>query len=234
MTAASISIVALGKRFPVSVRAAPFALFVVLMAVEPSLARLLPENLDPRWLYGFRSLLAASLLLAFWRYFVELTTAPVPRAGDFLLALGVGLGVLAIWLVLSDGFFVIGHSGSGFDPRAANGRIDWPLALMRLAGSALVVPLMEELFWRSFVMRWLENHDFSHFDPAAVGLRALLLSSLVFGFEHSQWLAGILAGLAYGWLYRSRRNLWVPVVAHMVTNAGLGCWVLATGAWYFW
>lgn len=69
---------------------------------------------------------------------------------------------------------------------------------------------------------------------AQQGVRAVLLSSVVFGLEHSQWLAGILAGIAYGWLYLRTGNLWVAIVAHAVTNAGLGIWVLATGAWYFW
>jgi CAAX prenyl protease-like protein len=93
---------------------------------------------------------------------------------------------------------------------------------------------MEELFWRSLVMRWLEDTDFAALNPAQVGFRALLLSSLAFGFEHSQWLAGVLAGIAYGWLYQRSGNLWVAVVAHATTNVGLGLWVLATGAWYFW
>ena len=224
-----------GGFFPPAIlyRAIPFAVFIGLLAVEPWLARQLPDGLDARWLYGVRSLLVASLLLLFWRHFGELARGPT-KTRDWLLALVVGLAVLAIWLKLDSGIFVLGQSGSGFDPRMEDGSLDWPLALMRLAGSALVVPLMEELFWRSLVMRWLEKADFVAVDPARVGIFALLFSSLVFGIEHSQWVAGILAGLAYGWLYQRSRNLWVPIVAHVVTNAGLGIWVLVTGSWYFW
>ncbi|MBU1363597.1 MAG: CAAX prenyl protease-related protein [Gammaproteobacteria bacterium] len=219
---------------PVLARAVPFAVFIGLMAAEPWLAAQLAEVIEPHWLYGLRAALVAGLLFAFWPGFTELTAARRPSAREIGLALTAGLMVLGIWLLLDSGIFVLGESGSGFVPDAADGGIDWPLALMRLAGSALVVPLMEELFWRSLVMRWLEEADFSAVDPARIGLRAVLVSSLVFGLEHSQWAAGMLAGLVYGWLYMRSGNLWVAIVAHAVTNAGLGIWVLATGAWYFW
>lgn len=216
-------------------RAIPFLVFIALLIAEPWLGRQLAGFVDPRWLYGARSLVVAGLLVYFWQQFVELTSFSLPRGRDLLLASGVGVVVLALWLILDHGVFIWGQSGSGFDPRAADGTLQWPLALMRLAGAALVVPIMEELFWRSLAMRWLENaDDFGAVEPGKIGVRALLLSSLAFGFEHSQWMAGILAGLAYGWLYMRSRNLWVPIIAHAVTNAGLGVWVLTTGAWYFW
>ena len=219
---------------PAVARALPFAVFIGLMATEPWLAAQLTGVIDPRWLYGIRAALVAGLLFVFLPSFMELTSARRPSIREVGLALAAGLFVLAVWLLLDSGIFVLGQSGSGFDPRTADGSIDWSLALMRLAGAALMVPLMEELFWRSLVMRWLEDADFLTVNPVRVGLRAVLLSSIVFGLEHSQWAAGMLAGLVYGWLYVRSGNLWVPVAAHAVTNAGLGIWVLATGAWYFW
>lgn len=219
---------------PVVARALPFAVFIALMAAGPWLAAQLAGVIDPRWLYAIRAALVAGLLFVFWPSFIELTAARRPSIRDSGLAVAAGLMVLAIWLLLDSGAFVLGASGSGFEPLAVDGSIDWSLALMRLAGSALVVPLMEELFWRSLVMRWLEDADFSAVDPARIGLRAVLLSSVAFGLEHSQWAAGMLAGVVYGWLYVRSGNLWIPIAAHAVTNAGLGIWVLATGAWYFW
>jgi uncharacterized protein len=232
----SVGVLARGLSFPAPAvaRALPFAVFIGLMAVEPWLAAQLAGVIDPRWLYGIRAGLVAGLLFVFWPSFTELTAAHRPSVQEIWLALAAGLLVLGIWLLLDSGIFVLGQSGSGFEPHAADGSIDWSLALMRLAGSALVVPLMEELFWRSLVMRWLEEADFLAVDPARIGLRAVLLSSIVFGLEHSQWVAGMLAGLVYGWLYVRSGNLWVAIAAHAVTNAGLGVWVLATGAWYFW
>jgi len=97
-----------------------------------------------------------------------------------------------------------------------------------------VVPLMEELFWRSFLLRWIQQTDFLALAPMQIGLRAILIGSVLFGIEHSLWLAGIVAGLAYAWLYRASGNLWPPIVAHAVTNFSLGVWVLHSGQWQFW
>lgn len=215
-------------------RVLPFAAFVVLLALEPALARVLSPTLDPRWLYAVRAAVAAGLLGWFWRDYGELARPAAPDRRHLLAAVAIGLGVLALWRTLDGGWLVLGAPGAGFDPRAADGTLIWPLALARLAGAALVVPLIEELFWRAFVLRWLEDADFSSVAPGRVGGRALILSSIVFGLEHQQWAAGIVAGLAYGWLYRRSGNLWLAVSAHAVTNAGLGLHVLASGAWHYW
>ena len=35
-----------------------------------------------------------------------------------------------------------------------------PLVAVRWIGATLVVPVMEELFWRSFLMRWFQRTQF--------------------------------------------------------------------------
>jgi CAAX prenyl protease-like protein len=104
----------------------------------------------------------------------------------------------------------------------------------RLIGAAIIVPVMEELFWRSLVMRWIDDKNFLNFSPGNVSLLALVISSGVFASAHHLWLAGLLAGLVYGALYIRYRNLWVPIVAHAVTNGVLGIWVMCTGHWQYW
>ena len=71
-------------------------------------------------------------------------------------------------------------------------------------------------------------------DLAAGAGVTVVLSTFLFMLAHTLWLAAILAGLAYAWLYRRTGRLWVPVVAHAVTNGVLGAWVIATGQWAFW
>jgi CAAX prenyl protease-like protein len=61
-----------------------------------------------------------------------------------------------------------------------------------------------------------------------------MITTVLFGVEHNQWLAGAIAGAAYNWLYMRSGNLWVPVCAHALTNAALGVWIIATGNWQFW
>ena len=106
--------------------------------------------------------------------------------------------------------------------------------MMRISGAALIVPPMEELFWRSLVMRWVDQRDFLACPAASVTLRALVFSSVAFGVEHPLWFAGVLAGLVYGGLYRMSGSLWVAIVAHAVTNLALGIWVVGGAHWDFW
>lgn len=218
---------------PALYRILPFAAFIALMALEPWLATLLETLADVRWLYAVRTVVAAVLLVWAWPHLSELHR-PRLTGRDWLLALLVGLGVLVVWLSFASGIFVFGEARAGTPLLTANGDRDWPLIAMRLAGSALVVPLIEEVFWRSFVMRWIDTPRFVALEASRIGLRALLLSSVVFGLEHSQWFAGMIAGLAYGELYRRSGQLWPGVIAHATTNAGLGLWVIFVGAWQFW
>ena len=200
-------------------RVLPFALYMAFLAIEGNVAALLPD-LDGRWLYPVKVGAVALLLWAYRAHYSELFQRPDARW-------------VVLWINLEGGWLDLG-GGAGFDPRDGGGAIRWELALPRLAGAALVVPIMEELFWRSFLLRWIDKPDFLALEPARLSLRALLIASVLFGLEHTLWFAGILAGLAYGWLYRASGNLWAPIAAHATTNLLLGVWVLSTGSWRFW
>jgi CAAX prenyl protease-like protein len=76
--------------------------------------------------------------------------------------------------------------------------------------------------------------DFQTVEPPQLSLKSFSITVLLFGFEHNLWLAGIVAGAAYSWLYMRYRNLWTPILAHAVTNGLLGWWVVQTGNWSFW
>ena len=65
-------------------------------------------------------------------------------------------------------------------------------------------------------------------------LFAFVVSSVLFGLLHGAWVAGILAGMAYGWMRYRRGRLGDAVVAHMTTNLLLSGYVLATGQWSYW
>ena len=112
--------------------------------------------------------------------------------------------------------------------------VGWTLTLVRLLGSALVISVIEEFFWRGFVYRWYQRRDFLAVDPGRFDVPAWLIVAVVFGFEHAEWLAGTVTGLAYGWLYIRTRDIWACCVAHATTNLLLGVYVLATGSWAFW
>jgi hypothetical protein len=216
---------------PILSRAAPFVLFVALLALSPLLHRL--ADMDGRWWYAVRVALATAVMAGFWRHYVELASIQAVQMHHWLLTAAVGVAVFALWVNLD--FFPLAFPvATGYAPLSAQGGIDWGLAATRLLGSALVVPVMEELFWRSLVLRWIEHPRFLDVAPAQAGTRALLISALLFGLEHHLWFAGLLAGIAYGWLYMHTGNLWTAIAAHAITNTVLGAWVLLTGSWRFW
>jgi CAAX prenyl protease-like protein len=212
-------------------RILPFLTYILFIVAADLLERLGWRGAELRWLYGVKIGAVALVLAIFWRSYDELKPFRLPAPG-ILLALAAGVLVLVLWVNLGAGWMVIG-SPEGFDP-TSGGRIDWPLVALRIAGAALVVPLMEELFWRSFLMRWIVAADFQSVDPSQVNVRSFIITSVLFGFEHNLWLAGIVAGLAYSALYMRHRTLWSPILAHAVTNGLLGAWVVATGSWTYW
>lgn len=213
---------------PVVARTVPFGLYILFLALGSAIT-----TVDVRWLYPIQVGIVALALVLFRRSYEELAPLRSLSGGHWSLAFIVGLIVFVLWIHLDASWMTIGEVGKGFDPRD-DGHVNMALATFRIAGAALVVPVMEELFWRSFVMRWIDKPAFLTVSPTAVSLKALVLSSAVFAVEHHLWFAGLIAGLAYGWLYRATGNLWVPVIAHAVTNGLLGAWVLYTGSWQFW
>ena len=229
---------ALGRTlpWPSLSRGIPFAVYIFFVVITPWLAPAFPE-FDPRWFYAFKvGAVAVSLFLLRHHYTELLCSRPVrgvPEAVNTLLAVVVGATVFLLWIHLDHPWLTVG-AVTGFDARASDGTLDWRLSIVRLVGTALVVPIMEELFWRSWIMRRLDCSAYWTCPPQAITLRALFLSSLVFGLEHRLWFAGVLAGLAYGSVYRYSGNLRTPVIAHAVTNLLLGLWVLETGNWQFW
>lgn len=215
-------------------RAAPFALFMALLALRGAAPEDGSWGFDARWLYGVAALAVAALLAYFWRDYGELVRQTWPEARELLLAVAAGLGVFALWIHLDAPWMSIGPPAADFVPADAAGAIDWSLVAVRWLGATLVVPVMEELFWRSFLMRWIAHPLFLGVDPRRAGLKAVVLSTFVFTLAHTLWLAAAIAGLVYAWLYVRTGRLWVPVIAHAVTNGALGVWVVATENWQFW
>jgi CAAX prenyl protease-like protein len=212
-------------------RILPFLTYLVFLAITELLARLGWSAAELRWLYGARIAAVALLLAIFWRQYSELKTLRL-HANGLMTALATGVAVLALWIGLDAGWMTVG-TPAGFDP-TASGRIDWALVATRIAGAALVVPVMEELFWRSFLMRWIDTPAFESVEPSQVSIKSLILTSVLFGLEHNLWLAGVLAGLAYSALYMRHGTIWSPILAHAVTNGLLGMWVVVTSSWSYW
>lgn len=215
-------------------RILPFAAFMLLLALRGLVGAQLPGDIDARWLYALQAGAAAALLLWWWRGYGELARQNLPSVREALASVAIGLLVFVLWISLDAPWMQLGEPSASFLPLDAQGRPIWPLIVTRWLGAALVVPVMEELFWRSFLMRWLEEPQFEAVPVSRVGFRAILLSTFVFTLAHTLWLAAIVAGLAYALLYKHTGKLWCAVIAHAVTNGVLGIWVVYSGHWQFW
>lgn len=222
-------------------RALPFAIYILFLALDDPLSQLLDWlQVDVRWLYILRISAVSALLLYFWRDYTELKRKPA--SADFLYAGIAGLLVLIIWIFPYPDWLGGGDT-QGFNPLSSSTELSSELGpklsalfwiSVRILGAALLVPVMEELFWRSFVMRWFDKADFLKVTPEKISNYAYVGSACLFALEHHLWLAGLFAGLVYGELYKTYRNLWIPIFAHVVTNGLLGIWIVVTGNWQYW
>lgn len=206
----------------------PFIIFLIL--TEP--ARFFPA-LSP-YFYCAKTIIVGSVLWLLRDKYAADFSSNLPFM-ELLKSVICGFLVLVIWIAPEEYFFQIGKN-AGFDPYAL-GNSQWAaigLIGVRIIGSSLVVPVMEELFWRSFLMRYLINPDFRSVPIGTFTWLSFIGVAILFGLEHHRVLVGVLAGLFYGLLFVHQKNLKGVIVAHGVTNLGLGIYVITTGNWIFW
>lgn len=221
---------------PAFKRVLPFAVYMVFIFVFDLLKPLIPEGvmLDnfTAITYPVKILAVTGILIYYWKSYDELRFDQL-KAVHVLGALATGVIVFVLWINMDWDFAALGSS-KAYDPHILPGNIYYSYLAVRLAGTALVVPVFEEIFWRSFVLRYIINHDFTVVKIGAFTWMSFVISSLLFGSEHYLWLAGIMAGVFYNLLLYWSRSIYVCIIAHSVTNLLLGIYVIRTGSWQFW
>jgi exosortase E/protease (VPEID-CTERM system) len=144
----------------------------------------------------------------------------------------VGLLVFLIWTAAARQMFLPAHMPDALAALPGGLKEFWILA--RIVGSVLMVPLAEELAYRGYLMRRLTRPDFESVPYSSVSWLGLMSTAVLFGMMHGEmWIAGIIAGLAYG-LIAKRTGLGESVAAHAVTNALIAASVLAADQWQLW
>lgn len=92
-------------------------------------------------------------------------------------------------------------------------------AALRIAGTAVLVPLIEEMFFRGYVLARVAGQGAIEPLPLWRVLAGLGLSSLLFAALHGRWVEAGLAGLAFGLIALRRGRVTDAVWAHAVANA---------------
>lgn len=220
---------------PITARVAPFAVFIILTFLQGHFG-----EAGRYWIYLAKTLLGAWMLRVVWPVVSEMRWKVSWEAivvGVSVFALWVGLDALLIRLGLANSYPKARLTGAAWNPHEIFGHastLAWFFIVVRIAGSSLVVPALEEVFFRSFLYRYLVKVDFLSVPLSTFAWRPFLITAVIFGFEHREWLAGILCGFAYQGLVFWKQRLGDVMTAHAITNFLLGVWVVWRGAWQFW
>jgi CAAX prenyl protease-like protein len=218
----------------------PFAAFMGFVGLDELIRFLAAQGLfrleatTLYYLYPVKTLTVGYLLYLFREKYHELTVRDLTNSPATLASVGIGLLVFVLWIKMDWTFGAAGVP-QGFDPALLPGRTTQvAMTLFRIAGAVLVVPLMEELFWRSFLIRYIIDKNFDSVRPGTFTWASFLITAVLFGLEHNYILAGIMAGVFYNLLLYKTRSLAQCVLSHAVTNLALAIYVVSTGKWHFW
>jgi CAAX prenyl protease-like protein len=222
------------------IRIIPFAVFILFIGFKEVLAWVVVKGwleMSPEqmlYLYPIKTVLVAGLLLFFWKQYSELNFADFKNFTHTFASLFLGLLVFILWINMDWGIATFGEN-AGFDPFLIGDTATRNIMIFsRIFGAALVVPIMEELFWRSFMLRYVITSDFLSVRIGTYTLTSFLICSVLFGLEHNLLLAGIMAGASYSLFLYWTKSIFQCILAHAVTNLALGIYVLQTGYWQFW
>ena len=214
-------------RSPELARFLPFFIFVLLTACQG-----LFGTDGKYWMYVAKTLAGVWLIWEMRPFVAEMRWA---LSWESVV---VGIAVCVMWIGIDPLYPKLSKPAQIWNPHTLPGAspgLAWMFVLVRLLGSTFVVPPLEEVFYRSFLYRYLVRLNFLSMPLSRFHPLSFVVTSIVFGpGEHVQWLAGILCGMAYQWLVIRKNRLGDAMTAHAITNFLLGLWVIGKGDWAFW
>jgi uncharacterized protein len=214
----------------------PMFAYVGLGGLEPYLPSIHGQP-SPVWYpLAYAAKIVVVAILA-WHYRTTwVDFRPWPKTSTLMLAVIMGLLVWGLWIGLDGRYPALPFLGTraGFDVEALNPGRRWAFIVVRMLGLVVLVPLIEELFWRSFLMRWLIDPDFQKIPIGTVTPMAAAVTSVIFALVHPEWLPALLTGALWAWLLWRTRSLAACAVSHATANFALGAYVIVTGDWKYW
>jgi uncharacterized protein len=209
----------------------PFVVFMALLAAQ----KYLPLSTAVE--YSLRVVLLSAVLLVFSRDVIDL------HSSHRLETAILGVAVFVVWVgpdILFPAYrqhwlFQNSITGQMGAPLPGNVLLSpfvlWP----RIFRAVVLVPIIEELFWRAWLMRWLISPDFQKVELGTYGRSAFWITAVLFAAEHgSYWDVGLVTGIVYNWWMVRTRSLGDCILAHAITNACLCGYVVATHHWEYW
>ena len=210
---------------------APFVVFLAILGLQPWIP--IPPAALQVLFFGVMAVVIRLVALPVLNFEVR----------NWMGSVLLGVGVFVLWIA-PDALFpgyrghwlfsnsIAGKVAAGLDPAV---RGDAAVLLFRGLRASLIVPVVEELFWRAWLMRWLISADYATVPLGAYSARAFWIVAILFASEHGPyWDVGLAAGILYNWWMIRTRSVGDLILTHGVTNACLSIYVVAAGKWEYW
>jgi hypothetical protein len=188
-------------------------------------------------------------LLKNWRYYEFRWNAKWSLLGVLFGAAGIGF-----WLLPTIVYDRLGLTGEtqgwlrwfgvqqridGFDPHVfSDPAAYWTSLVLRFVRAAIVVALIEEIFWRGFLMRFMADRDGSYWlQPFGRHTwSGFAVCTLAFTIAHApvDYAGALIYGSLTYLLCIWSKNLGACVIMHATANFLMGCFIMAYGKYGLW
>lgn len=213
---------------------APMVVFLLLLGLRDLLGKVGGPfwiSSAEYWIYPAQAVICGGLVFWFRREY------DLQRPDRLWLGVAVGVLVFILW-ISPQAFFRFSSRTVGFNPTifADQELLYWVTVSFRFLRLVVVVPLVEEIFWRGFLLRFLINENFERVPFGKFSWLSFAIVTLAFGFSHpsADWPAALVTGALYNWVAYRTKSLSTCVCTHAITNLLLGLWIMKTGQWGFW
>lgn len=210
---------------------APFVIFMVLLAAQSYVP--LPQ----RWEFGLRCTILAGALWYFSRDVVSF------KLVSPLGSIALGIAVFVIWI--GPDYLFPAYRGHWLFQNSITGKVATAISteaqtdiiaiVFRSIRAVLLVPIIEELFWRAWGLRWVANSDFETLPLGSYTTQSFWIIAALFAAEHGPfWDVGLVCGILWNWWMGKTKSLGDLILTHAVANGCLSAYVLAAKQWQYW
>ncbi len=231
------------SKSPIFSYTAAFVVFMLFLALVPVVEKLLPTTGNPWFaraeflVYPMQTIICGALLLYVGRR--------VEFRGIAYLSVTFALGFFVFAMWTSPQFFhwspprTDGFNPDVFPPGSTS---YWLTVILRFLRLVIVVPFLEEIFWRGFLMRYVINERFETVPFGKYEPRSFWITVIAFALAHygnhilpgQDFYAALLTGVIYNAVACLTKSLGACVFVHAVTNLFLGLYIMFTKQWGFW
>ena len=225
-------------------RVLPFAVFLLIGSLA---GKFFPGS--EYWIYALKTLAVAGLLWVLRKRLPEMRwefTAPGVVVGVLVALAWIGMdGFIPSLSEIYDRLSTL-WTGRPAQPQPEdppwnplaffkdNPALGWGFLAIRVLGRSVLVPMIEEVFYRSFLYRMIVRPDFLEVSLRTWNPMAFAGTCLLFGLSHpGQWLAAIGCAALYQGLVLKLGRIGDAMVAHGVTNGLISAYAISTGHWQF-